>query len=392
MGNSSDEEEEGVLIDVEEETEYDYDEVDEVEASFCGGFSFDKFWEYVKTLKYFWIAILFSSGWCAIWYVWFRYGDLPPATDYIYALSDFGIVFSLFFYEYLRKSWQDYTAGPQLYYRMLFKIWMLGVDIYSVLEVTDDKGEVMNNEKIGPLIDSTKREVDTLLYHTSLIFMPHKRTVLTKPHSDICLDEPDSTNGFIVSVCQLKRLLSDLQRHDCITTAGLNSLHKKMDGLYKSIEDIKTSQTVNDLDAIYVHVVIVIGIYFVIIIPYKIVTSVSYFVFLLYPFLIFSMMGTFMIRRYVGSPFDRHSPAKNPLHRWYNHFLDANNNSYKKFLSMCAELRHVKVEFSSGKFDSNQNLRERRNAMPYVENLSLKHGRVPEPHILAHISSQHTQM
>lgn len=310
-----------------------------------GGTMGDRGLSYIKTLKYFWISVIVAEAWCGIWILAWLYTSLPASDKYIYALSDFSIVFSLFFYEYLRRAWQNYTSGADMYYRMMYKVTELSMSIFSSIEYIDSGGKVMIGDTHAEVIDNIKHELKAILYHISLTFMPHKLRRLKKPKKGKSIGHEAGAKGCLESMYHIASWISDLETYKCIKTGGINAINARFADLQKSVEDIESSQNVGALDSIDWYITMVIGIYFVVVVPYKIVTSVSYMIFLLYPFLIFAMMGTFLIRKYAGSPFNKASDGRSdPLDDWYTDLQARIDFFYGLFLLKIAETRGLSIE------------------------------------------------
>jgi hypothetical protein len=299
------------------------------------------FCQYFRSLSLFWWALCFLIlPWTLFWFIMWWGGILPIAENFVVALADFSIVFSLFFYEYLRRSWQNYTSGPEMYRGMLFEAHTLGINLYTAIQWTDENGTIRLNEKCAETVERIRKEIDILFYDITLVFMPHLSTVIHHPitkkkmSKDVEYSPPKVPymHRCMESLVNIRLWVIELESSECIR-GGLTQIQEGMSKLFAQLKNIDTANNVSDIDSIYWHSVVVIAIYFMVIIPYKLVITVGWLVFIFYPFLVFALVGTIFIRKYIGSPFKRYQRIKiNIMETWYDEFINENNKFYNTIL------------------------------------------------------------
>jgi predicted membrane chloride channel (bestrophin family) len=292
-------------------------------------------YNYCRSLTLFWGLLIFFIGpWSLFWYFLVNWGYIPVFTEFTTSLIGFDLVFPIFFFMYLNRSMQGYTQGVDAFAKFLFKSETLGSFIYTAIQYMDDKNKINLNSYCAELVEEIKAEIDLFLYNILTTFMPHQKFRVAIPvklkRESFIVIPGDTVPGTMINIANIRSWILELQSHNFINSGGVHLINSQIQELSNMVESVEASGKVRDLDSIYWHTVIVIGIYLLFMIPYRLATTVGYMIFIFYPLIIFALAGVIFIRKYVGSPFRELDRFKiNPMEQWYNQSIENNKILYE---------------------------------------------------------------
>lgn len=293
----------------------------------CSDFSISREWRqlkksnatcnYIRSLTLFWVLLIFCIGpWTAFWYMLWYNGLIVTQDGYNVAFTEYGLILYLFFSEYVRRSWVSYTAGPDMYFKFMNRAVSLGSNIYASVYFLDSGMDGEKKENSLKLLKEIKREIDVVMYHMTVILMPHREAFhpvdvekgyIKKPKTlesqKVIMAKRGTLSGPRISEFNIKYWVFQLEGSGCIRAGAVHAINTNMEKISGMLEELESSSKVTDLDQIYKHTIAVIVIYFALILPYKLVVTTGAMVFAFYPFLIFALAGVIFIRKYIGSPF-----------------------------------------------------------------------------------------
>lgn len=301
---------------------------------------------YIKSLGPFWFCLVtLILPWATVWYFLALYDVLPDVDNFNPALSEFGIIFSLYFYKIINDSWHSYSESIRAYYSILDQSLSIGINTYSSISYMKDYKSVFIDSSTTDFLLSIRDEINLMFYYVTLLFMPFRRETLPKPK----LERAEMFRTYEISVgkgecrysemCRLcliniKMWLSEISQGKYINVANMISLNTQLDKLGEQLSAIEASPNIVEISAIRSHVIVVLVIYFMFIIPFKLVTHVRWMIFIIYPFLIFSLIGTIFIVKYIGSPFrEINRFSSNPVKNYYDSFIQKNAKYYNEVVS-----------------------------------------------------------
>lgn len=300
---------------------------------------------YFKSLGLFWWMLLLILPWATVWYFLAIYDLLPDINNFNPALSEFSIIFSLYFYKVINDSWHSYSESIRSYYRILDQALNIGIHTYSSISYIKGYDSMLINETTTDFLASIRDEINMLNYYVTLLFMPFRRGHLLRPklernkmfkHYDVSVSEGESKYTEMCRLCliNIRMWLSEVSNGNYISDANMHSLNRQIDDLSKQISDVESAAYIVDISSIRWHMIVVLVIYFTFIIPFKLVSYVKWMIFLVYPFLIFSLIGTIFIVKYIGSPFREVNRFPfNPVLLYYDSFIQKNAKYYDEVLN-----------------------------------------------------------
>lgn len=300
---------------------------------------------YLKSLGLFWWMLLLILPWATVWYFLAIYDLLPDINNFNPALSEFSIIFSLYFYKIINDSWHVYSESIRSYYRILDRSLSIGVHTYSSITYIKEYDSMLIDQTTTDFLVSIRDEINLLTYYVTLLFMPFRRGTLTKPKLerskmfktyDVSTREGEGKYTEMCRLCliNIRMWLAEVSNCKYINYANMTSLNKQIDDLMEQISAVESSSYIVEISSIRWHMIVILVIYFTFIIPFKLVSYVKWMIFIVYPFLIFSLIGTIFIVKYIGSPFREINRFPfNPVLTYYDSFIQKNTRYYDEVLN-----------------------------------------------------------
>lgn len=265
---------------------------------------------YFRAMLIYWISLPVVIVPIAVMWFYFMQSEIFPASEEIViALQDFGIFVSFILFEYIRDAWKYYTTGPTFYKQLLNNLTTICTEFYGLLLTNRMVGGNKQTENNGKSIsiEYTHSILLRFLSNLECLMMPYKMEFDTDRQIK-GLKEPDSPiDALKFDYFHLLTSLRTLEDIGAITAADFGTISSSVKQLMSSVDQVDVNYSVDDLSPMYWHTIVVLGMYFMVLLPYKLAISTSWSIFFIYPITTFAIFGVILIRKYVGSPF-----RKNP--------------------------------------------------------------------------------
>lgn len=274
-----------------------------------------------------------------IWLLLELFLFLDRITEYSTLLENVTIIlFGFLYYIWIVKALNGYEREP----RQLLDLYISYMELAKLIDnlvhtkstnlykSRENKGEYIRNareENDDDECDIDERIVQRtlqlcvgLIELSSRIFYNSNVTLsarVTKHVKDTMDEKPSIYEKIVVLMDETTKRVGDMVHSKCLHSASGTALIGKILTIGGVLKEIHIDKTVVTPQIFNVFINVALGFYFVIIIPFKIVTVAKWYVLLLYPILMHILTGAVIARMWIGEPFDTNRKLTVMNYRWW---------------------------------------------------------------------------
>ena len=265
-----------------------------------------------------------------IWFAIFEYGlDKEVLRNLQNALIAISFIVGYVYARWLNKSWEGYNDGPNSLLSINNKISNIFPVVRAQMNMKKVKDEETKNE-INELLHNLYILLDAQFFYTLRLFISDdddnyfgipvngvgSQTITTNVRVfDLFFDkkqehEFEKTSEILkeISICSTQ-ILNKLEDCNFLKEKGLISLNKILYSLINLYNDANKTAVVKEPIYQDWHVNFILIVYFIFWFPFMLYSQEGHIMLYSYPFLLFMFVGFYIIRNWLGNPFDK----KNPL-------------------------------------------------------------------------------